>query len=447
MTKPKGTLLIVDDNEAMLTTLRFLLGRVFATIETTTHPQTIPSHLRQLRPDVVLLDMNFGRGLNNGNEGLFWLQEILRLRPGVSVVLFTAYADIDLAVRGLKLGAADFLVKPFESERMVETLTNLRDAKTKKKSKTADESPAHPMYWGTSEAMRSVRVMVEHAAPTNANILITGENGTGKEVLAREIHRLSDRTEGPMVALDMGTIPATLFESELFGYMKGAFTGANADKPGKMELANGGTLFLDEIGNLSYELQAKLLTALQNRTLMRVGGQREIHFDTRLITATNANVNEMVAKHTFREDLLYRINTISIHLPPLRERREDIVPLAEMFLERYAAVYGRSGLSLSPEAKQKLTDYPWPGNIRQLQHTMERVLILTDRPVVEAADVELPIVQEAPAAAGNTETLEEAEHRMLAEALKECAGNMSAVAERLGISRQTLYNKIRKHGF
>lgn len=446
MTKPKGTLLIVDDNEAMLTTLRFLLGRVFATIETTPHPQTIPSHLRQLRPDVVLLDMNFGRGVNNGNEGLYWLQEILRLRPGTSVVLFTAYADIDLAVRGLKLGAADFLVKPFESERMVETLTNLRDAKTRKKAKTADESPAHPMYWGTSEAMRRIRVMVEQAAPSPVNILITGENGTGKEVLAREIHRLSDRAEGPMVAVDMGTIPATLFESELFGHAKGAFTGAHADKPGKMELANGGTLFMDEIGNLSYDLQAKLLGVLQSRTLTRVGGQREIKVNIRLISATNANVKTMVANHTFREDLLYRINTITLHLPPLRERREDIVPLAEMFLERYAAVYSRSGLSLSPEAKQKLTDYAWPGNIRQLQHTMERVLILTDRPVVEAADVDLPIVEEVPAA-GNAETLEAAERRMLAEALKECEGNMSAVAERLGISRQTLYNKIRKHGF
>ncbi len=449
MTKPKGTLLIVDDNEAMLATLRFLLGRVFATIETTPHPHTIPAHLRQLRPDVVLLDMNFGRGVNNGNEGLYWLQEILRLQPGASVVLFTAYADIDLAVRGLKLGAADFVVKPFESERMVETLTNLRDAKAgKRKTKTA-ETPANPIFWGTSEAMRRVRTVVEQAASTPANILITGENGTGKEVLAREIHRLSLRPDGPMVAVDMGTIPSTLFESELFGHAKGAFTGAHADKPGKMELANGGTLFLDEIGNLSYDLQAKLLGALQNRTLTRVGGQREIKVDIRLICATNADVEAMVAKRTFREDLLYRINTITLHLPPLRERREDIVPLAEMFLDRYATVYGRSGLSLSPKAKHKLTDYPWPGNIRQLQHTMERVLILTDRPVVEAADVDLPIVEKAPAeAAGNQpETLEDAERRMVAEALRECEGNMSAVAERLGISRQTLYNKIRKYGF
>lgn len=442
--KPKGTILIVDDNEAMLTSLKILLHDVFATVCTTPHPHTIPSMLRAERPDVVLLDMNFGRGVNNGNEGLFWLQEIQRLQPGVSVVLFTAYADIELAVNGLKLGAADFVVKPFDNERIIEVLVNQRDRKDKKK--TARRQSQQPMFWGESEAMKLVREKVERAAPTDANILITGENGTGKEVLAREIHRLSFRAAGPMVAVDMGTIPASLFESELFGHVKGAFTDAHADKPGKFELASGGTLFLDEIGNLSYALQAKMLAALQNRTVTRVGGRSEISFDVRLITATNRNVETMVAEQSFREDLFYRINTITLHLPPLRERAADIVPLAEMFLKRYALAYGRPVPRLSPDAVQKLTAYPWPGNIRQLQHTMERTLILTDGDQISAAHLELPAVAVAAAPSAELVTLEAVERDTIERAMTECGGNMSAVAQRLGITRQTLYNKLKKYG-
>lgn len=443
--KAKGTILIVDDNEAMLTSLNILLNNVFASVCTTSHPHTIPSRLRTDRPDVVLLDMNFGRGVNNGNEGLFWLQEILRLQPGLPVVLFTAYADIELAVNGLKLGAADFVVKPFENDRLTDVLVRLRDRKGKKKDAGGNQ-PRQQMFWGESDAMNRVREMVERAAPTDANILITGENGTGKEVLAREIHRLSHRAQGPMVAVDMGTIPASLFESELFGHVKGAFTDAHADKPGKFEQANGGTLFLDEIGNLSYALQAKMLTALQSRAVSRVGGQSEIRFDVRLITATNCNLETMVAEQTFRQDLFYRINTIALHLPPLRERTQDIEPLAQMFLRRYASAYGRPVPELAADAVQKITAYGWPGNIRQLQHTMERTLILTDSPVICAADVELPAMPAVRNEAAGAQTLEDMEREMVARALSECGTNMSAVAQRLGITRQTLYNKIRKYG-
>ena len=445
MMRAKGTILIVDDNEAILTSLKILLHDVFAHVCTTPHPHTIPSLLRTERPDVVLLDMNFGRGVNNGNEGLFWLQEILRLQPGTPVVLFTAYADIDLAVNGLKLGAADFLVKPFDNERLIQVLLMQRDGKGKKKS-AAGKQAGPSMFWGESEAMSRVREMVERAAPTDANILITGENGTGKEVLAREIHRLSHRASAPMVAVDMGTIPASLFESELFGHVKGAFTDAHADKPGKFEQADGGTLFLDEIGNLSYALQAKMLTALQNRTVTRVGGRSEIRFDIRLITATNRNVESMVAEQTFRQDLFYRINTIALHLPPLRERAADIVPLAEMFLSRYASAYGRPVPALTPDAAQKLSAYPWPGNIRQLQHTMERTLILTDGAEICAAHLQLPTASAVAPSVQGVQTLEDVERETIARAVAECEGNMSAVAQRLGITRQTLYNKIKKYG-
>lgn len=310
--KKKGDILIIDDNEAMLVSLRMLLKNVFEDVQTSATPNAIPSLLRKKKPDVVLLDMNFGRGINNGNEGLFWLKEIKRLEPEVAVVLFTAYADIDLAVKGIKEGAADFVVKPFENVVLVEKLTALR----RKEAGRLTPRLAELCYWGQSKTMEELHVMAEKVAVTDANILITGENGTGKEVLAREIHRLSRRSGRQMVTVDMGAVSETLFESELFGYMRGAFTDAKSDKPGKMELAEGSTLFMDEIGNLSYPLQAKLLNALQSRTVTRIGGTKEIPINLRLITATNRNLQQMVQEGTFREDLLYRINTICLHLPP-----------------------------------------------------------------------------------------------------------------------------------
>lgn len=439
----KGTLLVVDDNEAILASLRLLMAPVFARVATTPHPHTIPSMLQSEKPDVVLLDMNFGRGVNNGNEGLFWLQEILRLKPGVPVVLFTAYADIDLAVRGLKLGARDFVVKPFDNQHMVEVLTGLCHSQGTKARATQSQSG---MNWGQSEAMQHIRTVVERVAPTEANILIMGENGTGKEMLAREIHRLSSRAKSPLVTVDMGAVPATLFESELFGHMRGAFTGATTDKPGKMVQANGGTLFLDEIGNLSTALQAKLLTALQRRAVAPLGGRAEVPVDIRLVTATNMDVEAMVEQNAFRQDLLYRINTISLRLPALRERRDDILPLARLFLNKHAAVYGRMAPTLSAQAEQMLCQYTWPGNIRQLEHTMERALILCEGAQIVATDLHLPAPPQPTVADAQAQTLEDMERQMVVRAMNECGGNMSAVAQRLGISRQTLYNKIRKYG-
>ena len=359
MTK-EGTLLVVDDNRNILTSLRFLLKDVFARVITLESPAPLPALLHGESIDVVLLDMNFSAGINSGNEGLFWLREIRRLAPQVQVVLFTAYADIDLAVTGIKEGAADFIVKPWDNARLMRTLLDAyarrkdtaksgkTDAPTPQPDSGSDGTPA--MYWGTSQAMRPVRTLVEKVSATDAGILITGENGTGKDLLAREIHRLSRRSGGPLVSVDLGAIPESLFESELFGHVKGAFTDARADRAGRFEAAHSGTLFLDEIANVPYHLQAKLLTALQQKCIVRIGSNRPVATDIRLICATNRNPDELVRQGLFREDLLYRINTIHIHLPALRQRKEDILPLAHRFLQQYNARYGRHVDSIGPEA-------------------------------------------------------------------------------------------------
>ena len=387
--KKKGNILIIDDNEAMLVSLRMLLKNVCEDVQTSTNPNAIPTLMRRKRPDVVLLDMNFGRGINNGNEGMFWLKEIKRLEPDVAVVLFTAYADIDLAVRGMKEGAADFIVKPFENEVLIEKLSPLLTSPRggTENAYAPDTNQALPLGGdgggpgGDGGGLASLMDLVRKVAPTDANILITGENGTGKEVLAREIHRLSKRHAKQMITVDMGAITETLFESELFGYVRGAFTDAKSDKPGKMELAEGSTLFLDEIGNLSYPLQAKLLTALQRRTITRLGGTKEIPINIRLISATNCNLQEMVREGTFREDLLYRMNTICLHLPPLRERKDEILPLAQQFIKKYSDFYNKTPIEIDKKTRQQLLEYPWPGNIRELEHTMERAVILESSPL------------------------------------------------------------------
>ena len=429
--KKKGNILIIDDNEAMLVSLRMLLKNVCEDVLTSTNPNAIPTLMRRKKPDVVLLDMNFGRGINNGNEGMFWLKEIKRTEPDVAVVLFTAYADIDLAVRGIKEGAADFIVKPFENEVLIEKIKKAMPASTSSSPLPSDEV--------TEAGGTALHDMVRKVAPTDANILITGENGTGKEVLAREIHRLSRRSGKQMVTVDMGAITETLFESELFGYMRGAFTDAKSDKPGKMELAEGSTLFLDEIGNLSYPLQAKLLTALQRRTITRLGDTKEIPINIRLISATNRNLQEMVREGTFREDLLYRMNTICLHLPPLRERKEEIIPLAEQFIKRYSDFYNKPPLELDNKTRQQLLDYPWPGNIRELEHTMERAVIIGEISIPQSS---IP----TPQASSPSTSLASMERDLIARTISECEGNLSLVAQRLDIARQTLYNKIKKYG-
>ena len=444
MAKQK-TIIIVDDNKGVLSALKLLLKNHFENIIALPSPVTLLSAIRQENPDVVLLDMNFTDALNSGNEGLYWLHEIKRINPSIPVVLITAYAEIDLAVRGIKEGATDFVVKPWDNAKLTETLLNAckRSDKGRKKK---EERPLSTMYWGTSKAMLELRAIVEKVAETDANVLITGENGTGKEMLAREIHALSNRYRNDMVTVDMGAVTETLFESELFGHKKGAFTDAHADRPGKFEVAEGGTLFLDEIGNLPYRLQSKLLTVLQSRTVVRVGSNEPISVNIRLICATNGNLDEMVAQGKFREDLLYRINTIHVEIPPLRERKEDIIPLAELFVQRFAKQYDKGQMILSDTARRKLQMHPWYGNIRELEHAIEKAIIISEGGILTDAHFHFPKKSLSPEKESAIETLEDMELVMIRKAIDKCGGNLSAVAMQLGITRQTLYNKMKKHG-
>lgn len=441
-----GTIIIVDDNKGVLTAVQLLLKNHFSKTITLSSPVSLSSVLREENPEVVLLDMNFTSGINNGNEGLFWLHEIKRQYPNLPVVLFTAYADIDLAVRGIKEGATDFIVKPWDNQKLVETLLNAASqAKEGKKKNRKKENPSiAAMYWGESSAMQQLRMLVEKVAATNANILITGENGTGKEMLAREIHALSSRYKETMVSVDMGAITESLFESELFGHVKGSFTDAHADRTGKFEAANHSSLFLDEIGNLPYHLQAKLLTAIQQRSIVRVGSNEPVPVDIRLICATNRNLQGMVDKGEFREDLLYRINTIHVEIPPLRNRREDIVPLAKRFITRFCKQYDKAPISLTASACEKLTAHSWYGNIRELEHAIEKAVIICDGNSIPAEMFQL--VQKTEIQQTEASTLEEMEKAMIRKALDKCEGNLSAVASQLGITRQTLYNKMKKFG-
>ena len=444
MSKNK-TILIVDDNKGVLSALKLLLKNHFEQIVALSSPVTLPSVLREVTPDVVLLDMNFTDALNSGNEGLYWLGEINKMYPKVPVVLFTAYADIDLAVRGIKQGATDFVVKPWDNAKLVETLLNAC-AKASKQREKVRNPHNNPLFWGTGLAMRNLRSLVEKVAETDANILITGENGTGKEMLAREIHALSNRNRHDMLTVDMGAVSETLFESELFGHKKGAFTDAHADRAGKFEVASGGTLFLDEIANLPYHLQAKLLTVLQSRSVVRVGSNEPVPVDIRLICATNANLDERVAQGTFREDLLYRINTIHLEIPPLRDRKEDIIPLAERFMHRFANQYDKGQLTLPETACRKLKEHPWYGNIRELEHAMEKAVIICDGSTISDAIFHFPRKSLSPVPESAPETLEDMELVMIRKAIAKHGGNLSAVASQLGITRQTLYNKMKKYG-
>lgn len=445
----QGTILVVDDNKGILTAVQMLLGTCFEKVITISTPNKIKNTLHDENVDVILLDMNFSAGINSGNEGLFWLSEIKKEYPSIQVVLFTAYADIDLAVRGIKEGATDFVVKPWNNAKLLETLqaayqkrsANQKGGGNNNKQLISKESG---MFWGESDAMQQLRMLIEKVAKTDANLLITGENGTGKEMLAREIHMLSTRKDETMVPVDMGAITETLFESELFGHVKGAFTDARADRPGKFEVANNGSLFLDEIGNLSYHLQAKLLTVLQRRSIVRVGSNTPIPVNIRLICATNRDLQEMVQKDQFREDLLYRINTIHVEIPPLRERPEDIVPLTEIFLAKYGNIYGKSSMRLSDDAKEKLKEQPWLGNIRELEHTIEKAVIIADSDILDGHSFEFPRKRDTPVK-NNITTLEEMEYNMIKAAMDKYSGNLSLVANQLGISRQTLYNKIKRY--
>ena len=468
MTRKTGKILVVDDNAGIRRTLEILLPVHFAEVKTIPSPATLVSTLEQFRPEVVLLDMNFNTSINTGNEGLYWAGEIKKMAPEVEVVLFTAYADIQLAVEGMKRGAFDFIVKPWENEKLVEVLSAARDKALKASghgpavilsgsSVIPSEAKESELFWGTAPAMQAIRKTLDKIAPTDATVLITGENGTGKDVLAREIHARSRRSGKAMVAVDAGAITETLFESELFGHVKGAFTDAHADHVGKFEQADGGTLFLDEIGNIPLHLQAKLLRVIQNRSVVRVGGTQAIPVDIRLICATNMDLEALVREGRFREDLYYRINTVHITLPPLRERREDIVPLAELFLARYAEKYHRPLFGLDGSAKQALVSHRWSGNIRELQNCIEKAVILSEGTVLTEKD--LAIDFSTPLRSGRNDNISPAipggsslvipsavEEAMIRDAMHRTLGNISAAAKLLGISRPTLYAKLKKYG-
>ena len=477
MATKKGKILVVDDNAGIRSALKILLPMHFEEVETIPSPATLVNTLEGFRPDVVLLDMNFNTSINTGNEGLYWAGEIKKMFPDVEVVLFTAYADIQLAVEGMKRGAFDFIVKPWDNEKLTATLIAARDKARKAMRRdvrpgqgtanglgyavgsqqgtanaqgTAQTTPGPgTMFWGTSAAMKAIAKTIAKIAPTDATVLITGENGTGKDVLAREIHARSLRSGRQMVAVDAGAITETLFESELFGHVKGAFTDAHADHVGKFEQADGGTLFLDEIGNIPLHLQAKLLRAIQNRAIVRVGGTEAKPVDIRLICATNMDLEALVREGRFREDLYYRINTVHIALPALRDRKEDIAPLAEIFLKGFAQKYHRPLEGLDDSARRALEGCRWSGNIRELQNCIEKAVILSDGSVLTAGDLQLDSsaggvrgAQRTPGSAAR----EADEEQLVRDAMRRSGGNISAAAAILGVSRPTMYAKLKKYG-
>lgn len=450
----KGCIFIVDDNKNVLSALRFLLDNYFQEIHLLSSPNALIHDLKEKNPDVILLDMNFSAGINTGNEGLFWLSEIKKIDTEIPVVLFTAYADIELAVNALKKGATDFVVKPWDNTKLLATLQaafDLRQSKKEvkklreKQSVLNEQQNKNEICWGQSEVMQNLLTIIEKVAKTDANVLITGENGTGKELIARKIHFSSLRANETLVNVDMGSITETLFESELFGHIKGAFTDAKTDRAGKFEAADKGTLFLDEIGNLSYPLQAKLLTALQSRKVTRIGSNTPIPIDIRLISATNKDLFKSVQNGDFREDLLYRINTIHIEVPPLRERKEDIVLLSVFFLDKFSKKYNKAGLTLSERAKSKLENYSWPGNVRELQHAIEKAVILSDNQILQDYDFQTRIIEDK-AAVIDSISLEEMEKILIEKSLQRHNKNLSATADQLGITRPTLYSKMKKYG-
>ena len=442
MPKLKSKILVVDDNDGIRSALKILLPMRFAEVELIPSPNILMETMHKFKPNAVLLDMNFDTDINTGNEGLFWLSELKKHYPDVEVVLFTAYADISLAVEGMKRGAFDFIVKPWDNAKLLATLENAcQKHRQTAPSETTTTSPA--MHWGQSEAMQELHRLTEKIAPTDATILITGENGTGKDVLANEIHRLSRRAGKPMVSVDTGAITDTLFESEMFGHVKGAFTDAHADHIGKFEQANGTTLFLDEIGNLPLNQQAKLLRVLQNRSVTKVGDTKSVPIDIRLICATNRDLKAMVKEGSFREDLYYRINMMPLHLPPLRERPDEIISLAELFVKEFAAEYPRKAQCLSDEAKQLLLRCRWSGNIRELRGCIEKAVIYSETEQIRVEDLK---IGETELIGETVTTMADYEEKMIREALKKYNGNLTLVAKSLSMSRPTLYNRLKKYG-
>ncbi|NVO20160.1 MAG: sigma-54-dependent Fis family transcriptional regulator [Bacteroidetes bacterium] len=450
----KGKVLIIDDNKGIQDALELLLLPVCTSVVSIPGPKRLIPMLETGEFDLVLLDMNFSAGVNTGNEGIYWLKRIREINPDIPVILITAYGDVELAVKALKEGATDFILKPWDNQKLIATVQagfqlrwsrlEVRLLKQKEGYLKKELNKENIPILGNSVAIQQMQSLIGKVAKTDANVLITGENGTGKELVAREIHRLSGRSQEILVTVDMGAISDTLFESELFGHVKGAFTDAREDRAGKMEAANGGTLFLDEIGNLGLPLQAKLLAALQNREITRLGSNKAIGIDFRLISATNRDLTAMITEGQFREDLLYRLNTIHIEVPPLRERGTDVLLLAEHFIRKFASRYDKPNLHINQQANEKLQHYSWPGNIRELQHTIEKAVILSEGPVLKP---DLFFFKPLGAAKVLKDmTLEEMEKNLIAGVLQKAGGNLSLAAQHLGVTRQTLYNKIKKYG-
>ncbi|HLT81856.1 MAG TPA: sigma-54 dependent transcriptional regulator [Cyclobacteriaceae bacterium] len=458
MEQKSGKILIVDDNEDLLKAARIHLKRHFAQVDTEKNPEALPSLMANEDYDVILLDMNFTKDVSSGSEGYYWLEKILELDPSAVVVLITAYGDVQMAVRAIKAGATDFVLKPWENEKLLATiysamrLRETRDEVQNLKIKNQEINQAlnerYSEIIGQSATMQRIFQTIDRVAHTDANVLILGENGTGKELIARAIHRNSSRKQESFVTVDLGSITETLFESELFGHKKGAFTDAKEDRAGRFELANGGTLFLDEIGNLSMPLQAKLLTVIQNRRVSRVGSNKETPVDIRLICATNMPLYEMVKENRFRQDLLYRINTIEIEVPPLRERIEDIPVLANHFLKHYNARYEKSISKISDAALTRMHKHTWPGNIRELQHAIERAVILSNGNVLQPEDFNLSPVAGKEDGHLNLDAynLEEVEKLLIRKVLKKYNGNITQAASELGLTRSSLYRRLEKHG-
>ena len=453
MNKVKGKILIVDDNKSLLNALELLLGNDFEIIKTLSNPNLIPSAIQNNEFDIVLLDMNFNAGLNTGNEGLYWLKEIHKINADTIVIMITAYGDISLAVNAMKEGAMDFILKPWEDSKLITTLKNalkLRESKIeinslkdKQKHLTDDINRSYSKIVGTSSAMKEIFRKIEKVAQTDANVLLLGENGTGKELIAREIHRQSLRNEQIFLSVDLGAVSETLFESELFGHTKGAFTDAYGDRAGKFESASKGTIFLDEIGNLSLNMQAKLLSVLEKKAVIKVGSDKEISIDVRIITATNQDLRKLVVNNMFREDLLYRINTIEIEIPPLREREDDVIEIAKHYLNIYSLRYNKVGLKFDDNSLRNLSKYHWPGNVRELRHTVEKAVILSESDVISISDLKYESEFINPT---DKLSLDEIEKQAILKVLKKHKWNHSHASSELKIARTTLIRKLKKYG-
>lgn len=456
MTKLSGKILIVDDNEGILKSLSFILQQEFDEVTTIKNPAKFASLLQSGSFDIILLDMNFSAGINTGNEGLFWLKKIIEADPDAIVILITAYGDIELAVKAMKEGATDFIQKPFDPVKLISTVKSAYQLRMSRKQVaklmdrqkhlSEDLDKKFISLIGESEPMMKILETVKKVAPTDANVLILGENGTGKELIARDIHRQSKRAGDVFITVDLGSLTESLFESELFGHVKGAFTGAVDDRKGRFETASGGSLFLDEIGNLPISMQSKLLTVLQNRYIIPVGSNKPVPIDVRLITATNKNIPDLIKNSLFREDLMFRINTIQIEMPPLRAREEDVLLLAEHFLKIYGKKYEKSNIKISGTTIDKLRHYDWPGNVRELQHMIENAVIMSDDNIIRPENLHFTTkISAGYSVPENTLNLNTVEMMAIKEALFKYKGNINKAAKELGITRKTLYAKIEKY--